>query len=389
MTVQGIPTQFAPAERGTPETLRHQAESILKVSLIRRILDVIPDFVLILNSRRQIAFVNRSFLDFLGEKEGEALLGKRQGEALKCIHADAAPGGCGTTEFCEMCGAVNAILASQKGELCASECTILLKEGGAAELRVWAAPFDIEDESYTIFSMVDRSGEKRRRNLERIFFHDVLNTAGGLYGFADLLMENLGQKDDAGFFARTIFDLSGSIIEEIRAQKDLSAAEGGDLVPRPGPVDSLALISEVAKGYKEHEVTKNKTLEVAPDSQEVVHKTDRTLLRRVISNLVKNALEASKPGEKVTLRSALQGNEVLYTVHNPAYMPREVQLQLFNRSFTTKGAGRGLGTYSIKLLTEKYLKGSVTYTSLPESGTTFYTLFPMSLGEDGPEPLKG
>ncbi len=52
-------------------------------------------------------------------------------------------------------------------------------------------------------------------------------------------------------------------------------------------------------------------------------------------------------------------------------MPREVQLQIFQRSFSTKGLGRGLGTYSVRLLTERYLKGSVSFTSSAEFGTTF------------------
>ena len=62
---------------------------------------------------------------------------------------------------------------------------------------------------------------------------------------------------------------------------------------------------------------------------------------------------------------------VTFWVHNPGFMPREVQLQLFKRSFTTKGAGRGLGTYSMKLLTERYLKGQISFTSTEADGTTF------------------
>jgi sensor histidine kinase regulating citrate/malate metabolism len=45
---------------------------------------------------------------------------------------------------------------------------------------------------------------------------------------------------------------------------------------------------------------------------------------------------------------------------------------MFKRSFTTKGIGRGLGTYSMKLLGEKYLKGKVGFESSKQNGTTFY-----------------
>jgi sensor histidine kinase regulating citrate/malate metabolism len=59
-------------------------------------------------------------------------------------------------------------------------------------------------------------------------------------------------------------------------------------------------------------------------------------------------------------------------------MQKDVQLQLFQRSFSTKGKGRGLGTYSIKLLTENYLKGKVRFETRRESGTTFFIKIPFS-----------
>ncbi len=44
---------------------------------------------------------------------------------------------------------------------------------------------------------------------------------------------------------------------------------------------------------------------------------------------------------------------------------------MFNRTFSTKGEGRGIGTYSIKLLTENYLKGTVSFVSNESKGTVF------------------
>jgi signal transduction histidine kinase len=50
---------------------------------------------------------------------------------------------------------------------------------------------------------------------------------------------------------------------------------------------------------------------------------------------------------------------------------------MFQRSFTTKeGGGRGIGAYSVKLLTERYLGGWVTFSSSREVGTTFTVTLP-------------
>jgi sensor histidine kinase regulating citrate/malate metabolism len=58
-------------------------------------------------------------------------------------------------------------------------------------------------------------------------------------------------------------------------------------------------------------------------------------------------------------------------VKNDQVIPEDIQKQLFQRSFSTKGTGRGIGTYSIKLLTENYLKGKVSFVSNETDGTVF------------------
>ena len=69
-------------------------------------------------------------------------------------------------------------------------------------------------------------------------------------------------------------------------------------------------------------------------------------------------------------------DQVEIWVNNPAVMPRDVQLQVFNRSFSTKGSGRGIGTYSMRLLVSRYLGGSVDFDSSEDRGTIFRVRLP-------------
>jgi signal transduction histidine kinase len=105
------------------------------------------------------------------------------------------------------------------------------------------------------------------------------------------------------------------------------------------------------------------------------------LIKRVIGNLVKNAVEAVEAGQTVTLGCLEEEGRLCFSVHNQGEIPRDVQLQIFNRSFSTKGAGRGLGTYSVKLLVERYLQGRVEFTSSPAAGTEFRVILPALLDE--------
>ena len=249
-------------------------------------------------------------------------------------------------------------------------------DGEGLDLRVWATPVEIGGEELTVFAVSDIAHEKRRSALERVFFHDVLNTAGGLRGYVELLGET--EPDEVAEVVGIVRGLTEKLIEEINAQKALAAAEGNDLVTQPAPINAAEFLREIAQSYSNHEAATDRGLEVK-SGPDIVFASDRNLLGRVVGNMVKNALEASEANQTVTLGSELWGEGVEFWVHNPTDMPREVQLQIFQRSFSTKGPGRGLGTYSMKLLSERYLKGRVSFTSSPEDGTTFRVRCPLAL----------
>jgi len=161
----------------------------------------------------------------------------------------------------------------------------------------------------------------------------------------------------------------------------LSAAETGDLAVEPEEIHLNDLLKEVSDLYENHEVSQNRHIVIQPDTEDTAFSTDRTLVRRVLANMLKNALEAASSGETVTIGGGRRENAVVLWVHNQGLMPRTSQLQVFQRSFSTKGKGRGLGTYSIKLLTERYLKGTASFTSTEGEGTTFQISLPTQLGE--------
>jgi len=126
-------------------------------------------------------------------------------------------------------------------------------------------------------------------------------------------------------------------------------------------------------------VIANKYLYIDKQAENIEFTTDISLLRRIVGNMIKNALEATMPGSAVTVSCSVSDTEVDFSVHNKSYISKDVQLQLFNRSFSTKGVGRGIGTYSMKLFGEKFLKGKVSFESTREKGTTFFLKVPKRL----------
>ena len=370
-----LPTAFLPAERAPAEKLAAQIEYFRQYPALEQFVDAVPDIYLILNEERQIVFANERMLELMPEKDWTLIGGLRPGEALNCVHASETDGGCGTTEFCRTCGAAQAILSSLNGAATVKECRIIQKDGNALDLRVWTTPTDINDTRFTIFSVQDIASEKRRRVLERLFFHDILNTAGVLRGVSELLAE--ATVDETEELHAMVADLSDKLIDEIQAQKDLIAAENGELVTRRDVINAGKLLRELAELYITHYVAEGKTIEISADLPPVTFVSDKRLLGRVLGNMVKNALEAISAGETVTMGYTLSAGMIEFWVNNPTVMPKNVQLQVFQRSFSTKGAGRGLGTYGIKLLTERYLHGKVRFSTDEAYGTTFFAAYPV------------
>ncbi len=363
-------------ERSGIEIVTRQKELVEQQILLSEFLNAIPVFITVLNKDRQIIFSNNSFLEYLQKTNGE-VLGQRPGEAVDCVHPSDGKGGCGTSQFCLYCGALQAILESYEGSRSIEECRISLKENKSLDLMVSATPINLGGEEFTIFTMSDNSSDKRRKALERIFFHDILNTAGGIRGFIDLL--KIAEEDELKEYLGISETLTEKLIEEIRAQQLISQAENGDLQVNPTSFSSREILEEVKILYSNHEVAKNKHIEVINSTVDILIKSDKTVLRRILGNLTKNALEASKEGDVILLSAEVKEGFIEFIVENPAYMPEEVQMQLFQRSFSTKGVGRGLGTYSVKLLTEQYLKGEIGFVSNPQNGTMFKAKYPKEL----------
>jgi len=379
MTDRRIPTEFAPAERASEQEIARQARLFAGRKLLGMLPDMTPCIMMVLNEFRQIVFANKRIADLLPpEEQGKNVLGMRPGEAMGCTHGFETEGGCGTTEFCGLCGAVHAILESQQnGQGSVQECRILRKHNSEAlELRIWTTPVTVEGERFTICAALDIGHEKRRQALEHIFLHDIYNVAYGLSWYADFLKK--GTPDKVEEYADTIHRLCGELIEEIDAQRILLRAESGELVLKPEPVGSLKVLQDAVALYTRHPVAQDRVLRLDEKAVDVSVVSDKVLLTRVLCNMVKNALEACRAQQTVTVGCSASNGTVDFWVHNPGHMTREVQLQVFQRSFSTKGRGRGLGTYSIKLLTERYLKGQVSFTSTAESGTVFKVHCPLT-----------
>ena len=374
-------TLFAPSHRASSEEILRNNRELRSLDYISELVDALPYIATILNEDRQIVFSNDALLNKIGLNMDE-VLGTRPGETLNCVNSNTMGTGCGTSDRCEVCGAVNTILKCQEtGQTATGECRIRVLDGQGYEdcldLEVTATPFNWGNQKFVIFAARDISSEKRKEALERIFFHDVINTAGTLQGVVDML-KNLEDPKKIKTFVDLLSVVSQDLTEEILNQKSLLAAENGELAVKKERFYLRETLEHIVKEFRRHELTLNKELRFDYDPCEITIQTDPVLLRRVIGNMIRNALEAIKAEEKVSIDCSSKEGRVIIRVQNPGTMPGSVQKQVFQRSFSTKGKGRGLGTYSMKLLGEKYLGGKIGFSTSLEEGTVFSLELPLA-----------
>ena len=161
-------------------------------------------------------------------------------------------------------------------------------------------------------------------------------------------------------------------------------------------IDTMSNIASAFSNFAKMPAQQNETLDVVKivklaldiftedyihftsQDEEIIAKLDRTQLIRVVTNLVKNAIQAVpevvSPHILVSVTS--EDEFVKITVaDNGIGIEEEFKDKIFEPKFTTKSSGMGLGLGMVKNIVETY-KGSIDFTSQPEKGTVFTVRFP-------------
>jgi len=115
-----------------------------------------------------------------------------------------------------------------------------------------------------------------------------------------------------------------------------------------------------------------------PDREELIAKFDRTQLIRVVTNLIKNGIQAIPEGQvpKIIVTVSEENNTVQIKVSdNGIGITEENKPKVFEPKFTTKTSGMGLGLPMVKNIVETY-GGTITFVSQEGEGTTFTVAFP-------------
>lgn len=366
--------------RTKKEELLRQSAFIQKNELMTQVLNGLNIYTIIMNSKREILYMNKEFCTAL-HISLEKVIGARPGEILACKYAKDSEDGCGYSANCILCEARNevfdAILCSKEKQ---KEVSIISEIQGkeiTSTFEQKITKLEVENNTFFMVSFADRTSEVMKNNIERVFYHDILNSANSLYNAIRLLqLENKKFEEDEEI--QLIEQYIENIIEDIEYQKSLSYAEKDTLKVAMKKFSVIELMKEIIYAMQKDERFRHIKVVCECDTNLGDIVSDKILLRRIFMNLLKNAFEANKENSIVKVKVKGTKESIHIGFHNEEVIPVEYRKNMFGKGSSSKGVGRGFGTYGSKLLLNKYLHGDLTFTSSEERGTDFTIVLPVT-----------
>ncbi len=370
-------TYFAPPQRAEDSELSFEIEAVSKNPVVSGLLRSIGGLLAILDRHRQIIALNDSFLKLLGIDDPKEALGLRPGEALQCVHANREAAGCGTTAYCSTCGAAIAVVSSLGQDIpCERLCPLSATRGGDPVNLVFlvrSQPLTIDSRKFILLFLQDITLQEQRAALERTFYHDINNMLTMLLQASELLVHTQPSKP-----AAAIHLAAQRLVKEVGIQHSLSDGSINSYQPLWDVVPLEVIFSELTAFFDTHPAAGEKHIRFPDVCPDLLVKTDVSLLLRVLCNMIINALEATEQNGTIRVWAESDPGSIRFCVWNPRAIPPDISRRIFQRGFSTKAqAGRGTGTYSMKLFGEKILGGNVRFSSSETGGTVFILSLPL------------
>ena len=203
--------------------------------------------------------------------------------------------------------------------------------------------------------------------LTRVLTHEIMNATAPIASISQMMLHHPAVKDsDLEEGINAIHNTVTHLNSFVDGYRKFSALQK----PVPQMVDLIEVVNDVEQLFQD--VKWQNTL---PGN--VIIKTDPNLLRQILINLIKNALEAGSKTLGIECDQQLERKVLLYVSNDGELIPAEARSSIFIPFFTTKRKGNGIGlSLSRRLLTIQ--GGMMSLLDTPRTGfhTTFLLEFP-------------
>ena len=218
--------------------------------------------------------------------------------------------------------------------------------------------------------------EQAWREMAKQVAHEIKNPLTPMR----LTVQSFQRKFDANDpnLKQKLDDYSKTLIQQIDTMSSVASAFS-NFASMPAQQNETLNVVEVVEFSLD--IFNEDYIEFETEKDEIVSKIDRTQLVRIITNLVKNAIQAipdSQEPKKINVTVKEENNMVIIQVQDKGTgIEAENIHQIFEPKFTTKTSGMGLGLGIIKNIIENY-KGTITFETELGKGTIFTVSLPIT-----------
>ena len=240
-------------------------------------------------------------------------------------------------------------------------------------IKAYNAMVDKLEESATMLAQSER--EQAWREMAKQVAHEIKNPLTPMRLTVQSFQRKFDSKDPN--LKQKLDDYTKTIIQQIDTMSSVASAFS-NFASMPAQQNETLNVVEVVEFSLD--IFNEEYIHFKSDEEEIITIMDRTQLVRIITNLVKNAIQAipNEQDDKLIIVAVNKyENEVKITVKdNGIGIEQENIEHIFEPKFTTKNSGMGLGLGIIKNIIENY-KGTITFETEYRKGTTFIVSLPI------------
>ena len=226
-----------------------------------------------------------------------------------------------------------------------------------------------------------REAARLREDVGNIMRHDLKGPLNSIIALPQIIMQEKSLDPEQLASLKIVQESGYRMLSMINLSLDLFKMERGIYSLQPVAVDILKVMKGIFDAAQSVAKAKSTFLQVlirgSPPNEEdrFFVLGEELLCYSLLSNLVKNAVEASPEGETISVLLE-DREEPAIRIHNQGTVPMDIRERFFEKYATSgKSGGTGLGTYSAKLIAETQ-GGSINLASSDEQGTTVTVRLP-------------
>jgi signal transduction histidine kinase len=240
-------------------------------------------------------------------------------------------------------------------------------------IKAYNAMVDKLEESATMLAQSER--EQAWREMAKQVAHEIKNPLTPMRLTVQSFQRKFDPEDPN--LKQKLNDYTKTLIQQIDTMSSVASAFS-NFASMPAQQNETLNVVEVVEFSLD--IFNEEYIQFESDEKEIITVMDRTQLIRIITNLIKNAIQAiPEEQDQKSIEVAVKrvGSNVNITVKdNGIGIETEYIEHIFEPKFTTKTSGMGLGLGIIKNIIENY-KGTITFETQYGKGTTFIVSLPI------------